>query len=164
MFTIRNVKTEDLPDLVVIENLCFTKEEAATKESFEKRIELISDSFFVAEEDGVLVGLVNGPVINYEFITDDLFGEIQVNPASGGHQTILGLAVSPTFQKRGVASSLLAHMEKEATAKKRETITLTCQEHLIPYYENHGYHNFGVSSSEHGGILWYNLSKNLISE
>ncbi len=152
MLKIRNVKMEDLPELVVIENLCFTKEEAATKEAFEKRIQLISDSFFVAEEDGLIAGLVNGPVIETAFITDDLFSDIKENPASGGHQSILGLAVSPNYQKRGVASALLAHLEKEARAKKRETITLTCKENLIYFYENYGYLNCGVSSSEHGGV------------
>ena len=99
MITLRNVKFSDLPQLVVIENLCFTKEEAATKEAFEKRIQLIPDSFFVAEEDGVLIGLVNGPVIETTFITDDLFDNIKENPESGGHQSILGLAVSPDYQK-----------------------------------------------------------------
>lgn len=159
MLNIRNVKMEDLPELVVIENLCFTKEEAATKKAFEKRIQVISDSFFVAEEDNVIVGLVNGPVIETAFITDDLFSDIKENPESGGHQSILGLAVSPNFQKIGVAKALLAHLEKEARAKKRETITLTCKENLIRFYENYGYLNCGVSNSEHGGVIWYNMSK-----
>lgn len=159
MITLRNVTINDLPQLVVIENLCFTKEEAATKEAFEKRIHLIPDSFFVAEEGGVLIGLVNGPVIETTFITDDLFDNIKENPESGGHQSILGLAVSPDYQKRGVASELLTHLEKEARAKKRESITLTCKENLIHFYEKIGYVNYGVSNSEHGGIVWYNMSK-----
>jgi ribosomal protein S18 acetylase RimI-like enzyme len=161
MLKIRNVKMEDLSELVVLENLCFTKEEAATKNAFEKRIQLISDSFFVAEEDGVIVGLANGPVIETAYITDELFSEITENPISGGHQSILGLAVSPNFQKRGVASALLAHLEKEANVNKRETITLTCKENLIHFYESLGYRNCGVSSSKHGGVIWYNLCKNI---
>ena len=161
MITLRNVTFSDLPQLVVIENLCFTKEEAATKEAFEKRIQLIPDSFFVAEEDGVLIGLVNGPVIETTFITDDLFDNIKENPKSGGHQSILGLAVSPDYQKRGVASELLTHLEIEARASKRESITLTCKDNLIHFYEKLGYVNCGVSNSEHGGVIWYNMSKNV---
>lgn len=161
MLQIRNAKIKDLSELVVIEHLCFTKEEAATKEAFEKRIQLIPDSFFIAEEEGVIMGLVNGPVIETSFITDDLFSDIKENPASGGHQSILGLAVSPHFQKQGVASALLTHLEKEARMKKRETITLTCKENLILFYESYGYLNSGISSSEHGGVIWYNMNKKL---
>ncbi len=161
MMKIRNVKMEDLAELVAIENLCFTKEEAGTKEAFEKRIGLISDSFFIAETDDVIVGLINGPVIETAFITDDLFTSIRENPSSGGHQSILGLAVSPKYRKRGVASALLAHLEKVAGMNKRGTITLTCKEELIRFYENHGYINCGVSNSKHGGVIWYNMCKPL---
>ncbi len=158
---IRNARIEDLPKLVAIEQLCFSKEEAATEEAMEQRIELIPDSFYVAEEDGEIAGFVNGPVIETAFITDDLFHDIKENPATDWHQSILGLAVAPHFQNRGVASRLLTHLEKEARAKKRATITLTCKENLVPYYERHGYINKGVSSSEHAGVTWYNMSKEL---
>lgn len=161
MMQIRNVKMEDLQQLVDIENQCFSKEEAATQAAFEKRIQEIPDSFFVAEEEGVIVGLINGPVIHSAFITDDLFCEIKENPAFGGHQSILGLAVAPHFQKRGAASSLLIQLEKEARAKNRETITLTCKENLIDFYEKLGYINEGISNSQHGGVIWYNMVKNL---
>lgn len=161
MLNIRNVKMEDLPELVRIENLCFTKEEAATKEAFEMRIQLIPDSFYVAERDGSIVGLVNGPVIEKAFITDDLFSNIKENPASGGHQSILGLAVSPSYQKQGTATALLTHLEREVKANQRKTITLTCKGDLIGFYEKHGYLNYGVSNSEHGGEIWYNMSKEL---
>ncbi|WP_338453328.1 GNAT family N-acetyltransferase [Niallia oryzisoli] len=161
MLTIRNVIIEDLPELISIENQCFTKEEAATEEAFIKRIQLIPDSFFVAVNDGKIIGLVNGPVIEKAFITDDLFTDIKANPVSGGHQSILGLAVNPYVQKQGVASALLTHLEKDAKTKKRKSITLTCRADLIPFYEKHGYQNRGISNSEHGGILWYNMIKKL---
>jgi len=161
MVHIRNVRPGDLLEIVVIEELCFLKEEAATKEAFEIRIQKIPDSFFVAEIGGVIVGFVNGPVIDIPYITDDLFKEIKANPAAGGHQSILGLAVSPHFQTRGIASQLLAHIETDARTKKRKTITLTCKEDLIVFYQNHGYQNKGVSNSEHGGVTWYNMVKDL---
>ncbi|WP_066305945.1 GNAT family N-acetyltransferase [Bacillus sp. FJAT-29814] len=162
MLKIRNVELSDLPAVVAIENLCFLKEEAATGEAFEKRIQQIPDSFFVAEEDGRIVGFVNGPVISQPFITDDLFTEIRQNSATGGHQCILRIAVEPTSKNRGIAAALLAHLENSARAKQRETITLTCKKQLISFYEKQGYTNEGASESEHGGVTWYNMVKRLI--
>jgi len=161
MVQIRNVKTEDLADLVILENSCFLKAEAASEEAFKKRIEYIPDSFFVAVEEGVIVGLINGPVIEAACITDDLFSDIKTNSSTGGHQSVLGLAVSPEYQNRGIAGALLASLEKDAKDKHRETITLTCKKDLICFYEKHGYVNQGVSNSKHGGVTWYNMIKNL---
>ncbi|MBB6445784.1 GNAT family N-acetyltransferase [Bacillus benzoevorans] len=163
MLHIRNVKMGDLAAVTAVEQQCFPIEEAATGGAFEKRIRLIPDSFFVAEEEGEIIGLVNGPIIHTAFITDDLFTEIKENPATGGHQSVLGLAVSPAFQKRGVAQALLSALEKEARARKCETITLTCKENLIRFYENFGFNNHGVSNSEHGGVTWYNMIKPLLT-
>ena len=159
MGKIRMVHKEDLPELIAIEQLCFEKEEAATERAFEERIQLISDSFFVAEEDDEIVGLVNGPVLETEYITDDVFSKIKPNPASGGHQSILGLAVLPACQNKGIAAALLAHLEAQASAKGRETVTLTCKKNLVGFYEKHGYVNKGVSSSNHGGAAWFNMVK-----
>jgi ribosomal protein S18 acetylase RimI-like enzyme len=159
---IRNVTMKDLSEVVIIEHLCFPTEEAATEEDFKMRIEMIPDSFFVAVEEGFIIGLVNGPVIKDEFITDDLFSNIKKNPDVGGHQTVLGVAVTPHFQTRGVATALLTHLENDAKSKNRESITLTCKEDLIRFYENLGYRNRGVSKSEHGGVTWYNMSKKLL--
>ena len=163
MLKIRNVKIADLSELVAIEDSCFPKEEAATVEAFKERIQYIPDSFFVAEEEGEIKGLVNGPVIENEFITDDLFDEIRKNPDSGGHQSVLGLAVKPNEQKKGIAKKLLVHFEKAARLKGRETITLTCKKELIAFYESLGYVNAGISDSQHGGVIWYNMVKRLKS-
>jgi ribosomal protein S18 acetylase RimI-like enzyme len=162
VLSIRQVKMEDLPELVVIEQLCFLPDEAATKEAFEKRILTIPDSFFVAEKDGMIVGLVNGPVIDAPFITDDLFNETFSNPRSGGHQSILGIAVLPSYQKKGIASALLLHMENHAKEKKRESVTLTCKENLRSFYEKSGYINMGISTSVLGGAVWFNMVKPIL--
>ena len=63
MITLRNVQSADLDQLLVIENEGFSKEEAATKEAFVKRIQLIADTFIVAEKEGKILGYSNGPVI-----------------------------------------------------------------------------------------------------
>lgn len=161
MVLIRHVKLEDLPQLIAIENLSFSPDSAATKEAFQSRIQFISDSFFVAEVNDKVVGLINGPVISQPFITDDLFATIQPNPEQGGHQSILGLAVHPDFRSQGIASMLLQKIEAKAKSQQRETVTLTCTEDLVDYYEARGYQNCGVSQSSHGGEIWYNLVKKI---
>ncbi|OWR32574.1 histone acetyltransferase [Saccharibacillus sp. O23] len=159
MITLRNVRPTDLDRLVLIENEGFTADEAATREAFIERIRFIPDTFIVAEQEGTLLGYVNGPIIDQPYITDDLFTESQANPARGGYQSILGLAVSGQARGRGVAKLLMDKLEELAETNDREGITLTCKEELIPFYEKLGFANEGVSESEHGGIRWYNLLK-----
>lgn len=156
---IRQVTLEDLERLIEIENLSFTKEEAATEAAFVNRIRMIPDSFFVAVDLGEIVGFVNGPVMETDYITDDLFSETKENSKTGGVQSILGLAVHPMHRKKGIASALLTYLETEAKSKNRKAVTLTCLERLIPFYEKHGYVNHGISQSEHGGEVWYNMTK-----
>lgn len=120
---------------------------------------MIPDSFFVAVDHGEIIGFVNGPVMAMDYITDDLFSETKENPKSGGVQSILGLAVHPTHRKKGIGSALLTYLETEAKKRERKAVTLTCLERLISYYEKHGYENHGISQSEHGGEVWYNMTK-----
>lgn len=159
MLTLRNVHPADLEQLILIENEGFTEEEAATREAFIERIRFIPDTFVVAEQDGKILGYVNGPIIYQPYITDDLFTEIRTNPARGGYQSILGLAVSEQARGRGIAKLLMDKLDELAAANDREGITLTCKEELIPFYEKLDFTNEGVSDSEHGGIRWYNLVK-----
>ena len=56
---------------------------------------------------------------------------------------------------------LLSEFEKQAQDKQRLTVTLTCKEELIPFYEKNGYVNQGVAESQHAGVQWFNMSKNL---
>lgn len=156
---IRNVTLEDLERLIEIENLSFTKEEAATKVAFINQIRMIPDSFFVAVDNGEIVGFVNGPVMETDYITDDLFSETKENLKTGGVQSILGLAVHPMHRKKGIASELLIYLETEAKKRERKAVTLTCLEKLIPYYKKHGYENKGISQSVHGGEVWFNMTK-----
>ncbi|MEK5442314.1 GNAT family N-acetyltransferase [Fredinandcohnia sp. FSL W7-1320] len=159
MFTMRNVQATDLEQLLHIENEGFSVEEAATREAFIERIRLIADSFIVAEQEGEILGYINGPVIDQPYITDDLFTEIRPNPESGGYQSVLGLAVSRKNRNQGIAKSLLEKMQELVKKNEREGITLTCKQELVSFYEKLGLVNHGLSESKHGGVNWYNMVK-----
>lgn len=158
----RSAKMSDLESIMIIENAGFSPEDAASKIAMKQRIEVISDSFIIAEtNEKEIAGYVVGPVIDERFLYDELFDNIQSNPKSGGFQSVLSLAVGSKFQKQGVASQLLLELDRICLQQQREGITLTCLDNLIPFYESNGYKNEGLSNSSHGGKQWYNMIKEL---
>ncbi|WP_412989859.1 GNAT family N-acetyltransferase [Pediococcus siamensis] len=149
---------DDLSQIMRIENAGFSSAEAATETAMQSRIQTISDSFIVAtNEDNLDLGYVVGPVIAARHLTDDLFTQTKANPATGGYQSILSLAVAPDWRNYGVAGSLLNELKKISQANQRQGITLTCLANLIPYYEKHGYKVDGQSASKHAGEIWYDM-------
>lgn len=74
--------------------------------------------FFVAEEDGVVVG----------------FGEL--GPAAGAVQ---GLYVSPHVAGRGVGWKLLCTLEETARAHGLQSLRLTSSLNAVPFYERAGF-------------------------
>ncbi|QOT00370.1 GNAT family N-acetyltransferase [Brevibacterium sp. JNUCC-42] len=159
MISLRNAQATDLEQLLLIENEGFSIEEAATKEVFVERIQLIPDTFIVAERQGEILGYINGPIINQHYITDDLFEKIRENSKRGGYQSILGLAVSKQARNQGIAKLLIEKTEELVKENAREGITLTCKQELVSFYEKFGFVNHGMSESQHGGVSWYNMVK-----
>lgn len=159
---IRKVEMKDLDDISKLENICFNKEEAATKEAFEYRIGAFPESFYVAvNENNEIVGLVNGCVTDNLVISDELFEPGGGHNPVGKNQTVFGLLVDPRFQKKGIAAELMVAIMESAKKAGREKIILTCKENLIQYYEGFGYINNGVSKSTHGGAVWYDMMADL---
>jgi len=48
----------------------------------------------------------------------------------------------------------MIHMARQ---EKRKGLVLTCKDRLVPYYSKFGFKNEGVSSSVHGGVVWYQM-------
>lgn len=161
MLEIENADLNQLDTYYAIETACFPPSQAASKSAMEARIKTINDTFLIAKKDGVIVGLINGPVTNEQYINDQLFEQTNPNPKTGGVQTVLGLAVDPNYQHQGIAKELLKALEKVARNAQRDSITLTCLDKLIGFYESAGYTNMGESASSHGGVTWYNMVKKL---
>ncbi|MDG4983586.1 GNAT family N-acetyltransferase [Lactococcus lactis] len=151
----------DFEQIMNIENTCFPPNEAASPEAMRKRIEIISDTFLVAFDNGKVLGYIVGPVTNSRYIDDELFEKVIPNRTGLPTQTILSLAVAPKAQGKGVATALLNELAKVSRVQGREIISLTCLERLKPYYKAHGYVDEGIAESVHGGEVWYNMTFNL---
>lgn len=60
---LRKVIMQDLDQIIALENIGFSPEEAATREALKLRIEQIQETFIVAEKNDEVIGYINGPVI-----------------------------------------------------------------------------------------------------
>lgn len=158
---ITKVTLKDLPEIVRIENLDFTPEEAGTKEQYQDRIEKLQDTFLIARINEQVVGFVVGPAVKEKFVEDWMYENTPKNLPTGGNQIIFTIAVDPNFRGHSIGSKLLKAMENNARKAQRESISLTSLEKNLPFYLKNGFKNLGVADSEHAGETWYNLVKEL---
>lgn len=154
---IRHVVEKDWPFVHAIEAANFSPEEAASAEVILARTQVNPDTFLVAVLEDQIAGYIEGPVVSEAKLEDHLFHGSQKNPESGGYIAITSLSISPKFQKQGIGTALLAAMKDLAVAQNRQGIILTCHDYLISYYELNGFKNLGLSDSNHGGSIWYDM-------
>jgi len=155
--TIRCVTPDDLDGVTALEAAAFPPEEAASRESFAYRIQTFPERFFVAEEEGRIVGLINGCASRLDAIRDELFG-LEGHEADGPNQMIFGLATAPDRRGQGIAAALMNHMIEFCCQSGMNKVILTCKRELIPFYQRFGYVNQGISASVHGGAVWYDMT------
>lgn len=156
-FKIRRAKEEDALRLAEIEGVCFPKEEAASYASFVERLESFGDCFLVAELDGKIIGFINGMVTNKQTIEDVMYEDASLHKTDGAWQSVFGLDVLPEYRGRGYAAELMLAFIVKARKEGRKGCILTCKERLIHYYSKFGYENKGLSESQHGGAVWYDM-------
>jgi len=158
---ITNVTIDDLPAILHIENLGFTKEEAGTKNQYRDRINKLTDTFLVAKIDHKLVGFIVGPATKEPYVEDWMYEQTPDNLKIGGHQIIFTIAVDPKYRGQKIGSKLLDAIENKARSAKRQSISLTSLERNVPFYIKNGFKNNGVADSEHADEIWYNLVKDI---
>lgn len=154
---IRQVKLSDLDVVFEIEKANFSEAEVAGYDAIKLRILETPDTFLVAEIAGEIAGYIEGPVINSQHLTDDLFKTVTKNPATGGYIAVTSLSVAEKFQDQSVGKQLIVALKTLANKQGRDGITLTCHDYLIAYYEKNGFTNYGLSASTYGGGIWYEM-------
>ena len=154
---IRKATIEDLDAITALEAACFPAAEAAPRESFKKRLEVFADRFWLLWEGDRLVSMVNGMVTDLEELVDEMFADATIHQADGKWQMIFGVATHPEYQRRGLAAQVLQRAIADCKAEGRKGLILTCKEQKLHYYAKFGFVSEGVSVSEHGGALWYQM-------
>lgn len=154
---IRNATMADLNAIAELEQLCFPEAEAASKSSFEKRLEVFPEHFWLLEHSGKILSMINGLVTDVPLLLDEMYENAGMHSEDGGWQMIFGVATNPKCQNKGCASALMKYVIAQVVKQGRKGIVLTCKENLIPFYKKFGFINEGKSKSKHGGETWYDM-------
>lgn len=154
---IRNAQKEDIKTLAEIEAACFPAAEAASYEALVERFEVFPDCFFVAEKDGKIIGFINGMSTNSKVIDDEMFANASLHNASGAYQSVFGINTLLEYREKGVGTALMKALIAAAKSKGCKGVILSCKEKLIAFYEIFGYENLGLSKSQHGGAVWFDM-------
>ena len=154
---IRTATAADLAQIAQIEAVCFPAAEAATPESFARRLQSYSNHFWLLLDGAVTVGFVNGMVTDEPDLRDEMYEDAGMHTESGAWQMIFGVDIIPDYRCQGCAGKLLSHVIREARIQGRKGLVLTCKEPLLHYYGKFGFVNEGISQSTHGDVRWYQM-------
>jgi ribosomal protein S18 acetylase RimI-like enzyme len=154
---IRNANINDINGVTLIESVAFPPNEAAKREDFEKRLKIYPNHFWILEDDGKIVSLINGMITNETQKHDELLENPNLHNENGKWLIIFGVATDPSHQKNGYATALMKKVIEDTKAENRDGIVLICKDEFIPFYERFGFTYEGISNSEHGGVKWNNM-------
>jgi GNAT superfamily N-acetyltransferase len=157
---LRLIAVEELEDAISLEQSCYTPEAAATLAGFQYRYEHYRPYFWSAWHGDNLVGITNGIRTVQNACGDEMKG-VQADSLAGSNFCVLTVAVDNDYRRQGIGALLLRRLVKQCEESGIDTIILMCEQHLIPFYEAEQFALRGVSSSTHGGIVWYEMSRAL---
>ena len=148
---------KDLAALAAVERRCFPASEAATEEDLKHRLQQYPNHFWLLFDGGTLVSFVDGMVSDEKTLTDEMYEKAELHKENGAWQMIFGVNTLPEYRRRGCAGMLLRRVIADAEARGRKGVILTCKEELMPFYSKFGFRSEGISPSEHGGAVWYQM-------
>lgn len=154
---IRTAVPADVDAVTALEAACFPPAEAAPRASMATRLAAFPHTFWLLWEGEELLAMVNGMTARERDLTDEMYAEDQLYDPQGPWLMIFGVASRPDCRGKGYPSQLMERAIQQAKAQGRAGLVLTCKERLLPYYARFGFVNEGVSSSAHGGAVWYQM-------
>ena len=154
---IRKGTIEDAEILSKVEATCFPPNEAATSKVIQERLNVYANHFLLLFEKNQLISFIDGFCTNQRNLTDEMYSDASMHDEDGDWHMIFGLNTLPDYQIKGYAAKIMNVMIDLARQENRKGLVLTCKDRLVPYYSKFGFKNEGVSSSVHGGVVWYQM-------
>jgi len=161
MHVFRNAFQTDTDRCFEIETSAYEGDEAATRVKIAKRIETYPLGFLILEISGQVVGFINcGCAYDVEMSNEE-FKELIGHDADAPNVVIMSVVVDPSHQGKGLSKALMIEFVKRMRSMGKASIHLMCKEHHVPLYERFGYRHLQPSASDHGGMIWHEMSMTL---
>ncbi|MER0123541.1 GNAT family N-acetyltransferase [Streptococcus sp. ZJ93] len=154
---IQHARLADLEQVHQIEQANFSLEEQITKDVLGYYLERENMTCLVMEDDGNVAGYLLALPTVQATVTDDLFERKKKVEASCSHLAIVSLSVAENYKGQGVGTLLLAAIKDIAVQVGYKGISLTCKDYLLSYYGMYQFEDLGVSESQFGGAVWYDM-------
>ncbi|MBF0778024.1 GNAT family N-acetyltransferase [Streptococcus cuniculi] len=154
---IRHARFADLEAVNRIEQENFSQEEQIAKEVLAFYLEHEQKTCLVMEDEGVVVGYILALPTEQATVTDGLFERLEQMDGPLPYLAIVSLSVADVYKGQGVGTLLLAAIKEIAVQGNYQGISLTCKDYLLSYYGMYQFEELGVSESQFGGKIWYDM-------
>ena len=163
-FEFRNIGQTEAEEVANIEKICFSAEEACTREMMEDRVRKVPELFLVAvdREKGRIAGFLNGIATDEEKFRDEFFTDASLHKHDGSTVMLLGLDVRPEYRRQGLAREIVYQYLIRERINGRKRIVLTCHEGMVAMYESFGFKDLGMSASRWGEAKWHEMERLLV--
>ncbi|MDR5758747.1 GNAT family N-acetyltransferase [Caballeronia sp. LZ035] len=153
----RQATPTDIDRCYEIETSAYEGDEAATREKIATRIGQYPQGFIVMEQDGRVIGFINGGCAHDVVMSDEAFKELIGHDPAAPNVVIMSVVIDPACQGHGHASLMMRTFVAHMTAMGKKTIHLMCKDRHVALYERLGYRYVRPSSSDHGGMAWHEM-------
>lgn len=138
---IREAKIEDIMEISELEKRI--EENPASYETLVRRFQLFPEGFYVAEDDGQIIGYIESCIWNKkEFNSFEEIKEFQKHhDVNASTLYIIFLATSPDYRNRGIGSMLLQKLINKASRLKKKKVQLVSKDGLESFYSRFGFRN-----------------------
>lgn len=154
---VRVAEMSDLDAVQQVEKRCFSAADAASPERMRERFRYFCDWFWVAHDGERPVAYIGGMPTNERDLRDEMFARAGLADALGRRYMVFSVATVPEYQHHGIARLVMRQVLDDLRARGLEEAVLTCKEGYIGFYEQFGFVNEGLSASQHGGAVWYQM-------
>ena len=155
----RTARPQDVEGLAALETASYPRDEAASQQILQNRIEWAPDCTLLAETSDGVGGFVCGTRSPQDRLTHD---SMSAHDPAGSSLCIHSVVVAAVHRRRGFGQTMVAaYVEHARGLGGVERLLLMSKDHLLEFYRRAGFIWVGPSPIVHGADPWHEMRLDL---